>query len=151
METIRLMQEDDYPALIALWRKASGVGIGEGDDRVSFGRFLLRNPNTCFVLVDGDEVVGSILAGNDGRCGYIYHLAVRKTHQGLGFGRTLVGCAMEALDKEGITKVGLLVRKCNSAGNFFWDHLGFTKCDDVSFRGKLIREWVGTCEEKTEK
>lgn len=32
-------------------------------------KFLIRNPDTCFVAEDS-EIIGVILAGNDGRRGY---------------------------------------------------------------------------------
>ena len=50
----------------------------------------------------------------------------------------LVDNAMNALEKEGITKVLLVVFKDNDNGNAFWEHLGFTKRDDLFYRNKYV-------------
>lgn len=57
-------------------------------------RFLARNPDTCFVAED-EKVVGVILAGNEGRRGYLYHTAVDPLRRGEGLGTRLVEAALD--------------------------------------------------------
>lgn len=119
------------------------MGLNNLDDsREGIARFLARNPDTCFVAVEGRKVVGAILTGNDGRRGYIYHTAVHPEYRRLGIARQLVQRAMEALEECGINKVALVVFERNESGNLFWEKMGFTERTDLSYRNRLIREMV---------
>ena len=82
-------------------------------------KFLKRNPATCFVAEEDSKIVGVIMAGNDGRRGYIYHTAVLPEFRGKHVAKTLVENAMAALEKEGITKVALVVFEKNKNGKTF--------------------------------
>ena len=84
------------------------------------------------------RIIGSIIAGNDGRRGSIYHTAVRTDRQRQGIGRSLVEHAMAALEREGISKVFLVVFARNSRGNAFWEKLGFTERHDIIYRNREI-------------
>lgn len=81
-----------------------------------------------------------IIAGNDGRRGYIYHTAVNPDYRKQGIGKKLVDNAMRALEKEGINKVALVVFEKNKIGNDFWENIGFTVRDDLVYRNKNIRD-----------
>ena len=71
---IRLMTPDDHEKVLRLWKSVPGIGLREYDDgSEGFARFLDRNPRTCFAASDGGEIVGTILAGHDGRRGFLYH------------------------------------------------------------------------------
>lgn len=57
--------------------KHPGMGFNNVYDSFDgISRSITRNPDTSFVAVDEDKIVGVILAGNDGRRGFIYHSAV---------------------------------------------------------------------------
>lgn len=74
---IRIMTPDDYDAVHACWMACTGMGLNTIDDsREGITRYLKRNPNTCFVSEHDRTITGAILAGHDGRRGYIYHTAV---------------------------------------------------------------------------
>ncbi len=47
---------------------------------------------------------------------------------------------MNALDKEGINKVGLVAFETNKIGNSFWENIGFSVRDDLVYRNKNIHE-----------
>ena len=107
---IRLMSVDDYNAVYNLWLSCSGMGLNDLDDsEEGIRKFLERNPETCFVAENDGMVIGVIIAGNDGRRGYIYHTAVNPLFRGRGIGRKLVESAMNALKEAGINKVALVV------------------------------------------
>ncbi len=137
---IRIMATDDYEKVYELWESMTGVGLNDTDDaKAGIARFLRRNPSSCFVAEEGERLVGTILAGHDGRRGHIYHLAVHPDFRRLGIGRDLVQAALNALKAEGITKALLVVFKANSGGNEFWEAQGFTARNDLIYRNKSIK------------
>lgn len=143
MADIRVMGIEDYGQVYDLWINTPGMGLNTVDDsREGIEKYLRRNPATCFVAEDGGKLVGAILAGHDGRRGTISHTAVLPGYRGRGIARALVGRVMDAMDKEGIQKVNLVVFKRNEAGNGFWEKMGFTGRDDLVYRDKSIHELV---------
>lgn len=138
---IRLMAIDDYDAVYALWLSCKGMGLNNIDDsRAGIEKFLQRNPDTCFVAEENGAVVGVIIAGNDGRRGYIYHTAVNPDFRGRGTGRALVERALQALERCRICKAALVVFARNEAGNAFWERMGFTVREDLVYRNKCLTE-----------
>lgn len=143
MIKIRLMTAEDYDAVYALWIGTPGMGLNDMDDtREGIAKYLRRNPSTCFVAERDGKLVGGILAGHDGRRGYIYHTAVLPEHQRRGIARALVERVMDALDKEGISKAALVAFSGNQSGNGFWESMGFTQRFDLSYRNKNIHEFT---------
>ncbi len=131
----------DYTAVYRLWMSCTGMGLNTIDDsEEGIKRFLARNPDTCFVAEDKNEIVGVIMTGNDGRRGYIYHTAVLPSHRHQGIATQLVNTAMEALHKIGIIKVALVVFDRNKTGNAFWESMGFTAREDLVYRNKAFLE-----------
>ena len=140
---IRKMQITDYDKIHALWMSCPGVGLNNLDDsRDGIDKFIKRNPDTCFVAENNAELVGAIMAGNDGRRGYIYHTAVNPKYRNQGIARQLVNNAMQALERCGINKVALVVFEKNEGGNAFWEKLGFTVREDLVYRNKAITEMI---------
>ncbi|WP_129867785.1 GNAT family N-acetyltransferase [Bifidobacterium pseudolongum] len=134
------MTPDDYDAVHACWMACTGMGLNTIDDsREGIARYLKRNPNTCFVSEHDRTITGAILAGHDGRRGYIYHTAVNPAYRHQGIGTALVNAALHALANEGIIKVALVVFSRNDAGNAFWERLGFTARGDLTYRNKALR------------
>ena len=136
---IRKMHINDYNRVYNLWLNTPGMGLNVTDDSVAgIEKYLLRNPNTCFVAEKNDEIIGVILSGHDGRRGLIYHLAVKASEREQGLGNTLLEYALEALSNEGIAKVYIIVLKNNLAGNAFWEKRGFIIPDASLYRAKEI-------------
>ena len=78
---IRPMTIDDYEEVYSLWMSCKGMGLNNLDDsKEGIEKFLIHNPNTCFVAEE-NCIVGAIMVGNDGRRGYIYHTAVNPKYQ----------------------------------------------------------------------
>lgn len=115
----------DVAAARILWSQAEGVELAEGDEPTQLLGYLQRNPGMSYVAVGGDRLLGALLAGHDGRRGFLYHLAVDPQVRGNGIGRELVERSLEALKTEGITRVLLLVANDNRGGANFWRRLGW--------------------------
>ena len=139
MVNIRVMTISDYDGVYHLWINTPGMGLNSTDDsREGIEKYLKRNPATSFVAECDGVVIGVIMAGHDGRRGYIHHTAVLPTYRNQGIATKLVDCAMSALEREGINKVALVAFKKNDIGNDFWEYIGFTERDDLVYRNKNI-------------
>ncbi|MDZ4404902.1 GNAT family N-acetyltransferase [Prosthecobacter sp.] len=122
---IRQMTIGDYLQATELWQQASGVEVAEGDDFETLRGFLSRRHHS-FVAVDkGEAIIGAVLCGDDGRRGYLYHLAVAAAHQRRGIGTVLVQHCLAALRGTGILRATILVELTNSAARAFWSSRGF--------------------------
>ena len=140
---IRAMTVNDYEKVYDLWMSCRGMGLNDLDDSAEgIARFLQRNPGTCFVAAEGDAIAGAVMAGHDGRRGYIYHTAVRPEYRRQGIGQKLVDAALQALKGCGIHKVALVVFEKNETGNAFWEEMGFTVRDDLIYRNLALEEIV---------
>ena len=140
---IRTMRIEDYDNIYALWMSCKNMGFNNLDDsREGVGRFLRRNPATSFVAEEDGRIVGVILAGHDGRRGYIYHMSVAEDRRHRGIGRELVSRSLSALKAEGINKVALLVFHRNEVGNAFWESQGYTLRTNLNYRNKSLNRDV---------
>jgi ribosomal protein S18 acetylase RimI-like enzyme len=141
MYNIKAMKIEDYKNIINLWKKTEGVGLsGKDDSKKSIKIFLDKNPNTCFIAETDGEIIGTIMAGNDGRRGHIYHLMVKQEHRKKGIGKNLLEKVEKSLKKEGIRKIFLVAFKENKVGNRFWESNGYVTRKDLNYRDKRIKE-----------
>ena len=133
------MTINDYERVYALWMRTPNMGLNDLDDsKEGIAKYLMRNPDTCFVAEKNGNIIGVILSGHDGRRGYIHHAAVAESEQRNGVGTALTDAAMFALEREGIAKAALVVFEKNEKGNAFWEKYGFTKRNDLVYRNKAI-------------
>ena len=140
--TIKPMTIEDYDGLHALWMTIHGFGIRSIDDsREGVERFINRNPGTSVVAIGEDGVVvGGILCGHDGRTGCFYHVCVAPGYRKHGIGYRMVRFAMEALQKEGVSKISLIAFKENEVGNAFWQGIGWREREDVNTYEFILNE-----------
>ena len=140
---IRVMTPDDYDRVYALWMSCKNMGFNDVDDsREGIGRYLRRNPTTCFVAEIDGALAGVILAGHDGRRGFVHHMAVGEDYRRQGVGAARVERALSALRAEDISKVALLVFRYNEAGNAFWEKMGFALREDLNYRNRALVELI---------
>ena len=141
--TIRNMISEDYDQVYALWLSCRGMGLNNIDDsKAGIETFLRRNPETCFVASEKEQLIGVILTGHDGRRGYIYHMAVSPEHRHMGVGRQLVAASLDSLKKQGIIKACLVAYDRNQDGNAFWESMGFAKRTDLVYRDLALAEMI---------
>ncbi|MDR1470274.1 MAG: GNAT family N-acetyltransferase [Spirochaetaceae bacterium] len=141
MYKIRPMKIEDFKEIIHLWENTEGIGLwGKDDSRKSIKMFLEKNQNTCFVAEINDEIMGTIMGGNDGRRGHIYHLAVKPEYRKKGIGKKLLEKTERGFKKEGIRKIFLVAFKENKQGNKFWENNGYKTRKDLHYRDKETTE-----------
>ncbi len=133
---IRIMSSSDYSGAIDLWKALPGLGLSSADDFSAIDLFLRKNPDTCFVAVNEGKIIGTVLGGNDGRRGYIYHLAVHQNFQKIGLGKALLEKCLLSLRSEGIKKCHIFVISSNTEGLDFWTKMGWLLRNDILIMSK---------------
>lgn len=131
MFQIRVMTIDDYDVLIQLMRITAGVSVRDADSRESTLRYLERNLGLSFVAEIGGAIVGCIMAGHDGRRGYLQHLLVLPEHRRKGIANALVKQCLLELEGLGIKKSHIDVLKANSIASKFWTRNGWKLRTDI--------------------
>jgi len=127
---IREMTIDDYDAAHSLWRATEGICLDDEDSRDGITLYLRRNQGLCFVATVGEELVGTVLCGHEGRRGILRHLVVAPDFRGRGIARDLVNHSRAALAREGIRKCNTFVLDSNVGGRRYWEHTGWRVHED---------------------
>ena len=138
METvIRRFRPGDEDVVIRLWRECGLLRTwNEPGDEIAGNQ---QSPSgRLFVAASGDEVVGSVMVGHDGRRGWINYLAVLPTYRRRGLGTTVTATAESYLTELGCPKVNLQVRESNPDVVGFYVALGYMD-DHVMSLGKRLR------------
>jgi ribosomal protein S18 acetylase RimI-like enzyme len=120
---IREYRGVDGDGLRKLWAEAGFRSIG--DDDLSLGRMVRRNPGLLLVATEGSRIVGSALGAWDGRRGWIYHVATAASHRRQGIATRLLDQVEAALRDLGCPKVSVLVKDENAEGREFWAARGY--------------------------
>jgi ribosomal protein S18 acetylase RimI-like enzyme len=131
MYLIRLMTLADYEPVIELLQQTPGVSLRDADSREATARYLLRNPNLSFVAHMGDQLAGCIMAGHDGRRGYLQHLTVRADYRRQGIANALVKQCVAELERLGIFKYHIDVFKTNTPAAAYWQGQGWQLRTDI--------------------
>lgn len=129
---IREMVIADHCHVLALMKATPGVIVRTADSLESTRRYLDRNPGLSFVAEQDATLVGIAMAGHDGRRGYLQHVIVAPSYRGRDLARTLVARCIAALHAQKIQKVHLDVLADNTPALSFWQHLGWSRRDDIA-------------------
>jgi N-acetylglutamate synthase len=125
------LRATDYDEAFALWNRIEGMGLSSADEREPLQRYLARNPGMSSVArVDG-RTVATVLAGHDGRRGYLHHVAVDPAFRGRGIGRQVVQRSLARLRAEGIERCHLFIFATNESGQSFWRAVGWQERSDL--------------------
>ena len=130
--TYRLFTIVDFDEALHLWQNTPGIGLSASDSREKTGDYLERNPGLSFVAEFNDHIIGTILAGHDGRRGYLGHLAVHIDFRHRGIGTYLIKKCMASLGEAGIDKCHIMVFADNIEGQLFWESGGWIKRNDIA-------------------
>jgi putative acetyltransferase len=125
------MTADDLDTVVALWSTTEGVGLNESDSPERLRAYLNRNPGLSLVVRDGEQVIGAVLCGHDGRRGYLNHLAVRPEYRQCGLGRQMVETCLASLRHLGISKCNIFLYADNELGERFWKRCGWSHRSDL--------------------
>ena len=133
---IRAFQPADEDAVISLW-KSCDLLRSWNDPKKDIARKLQVQPELFLVGVENEKIVGTVMAGYEGHRGWINYLAVSLEQQGRGLGRQLMEAAETRLRALGCPKINLQVRSGNDSVRTFYEAIGYTLDEVVSFGKRL--------------
>jgi ribosomal protein S18 acetylase RimI-like enzyme len=134
---IRVYDPLDQGAVIRLWKKC-GLLVPANDPIRDIARKIRFQKELFLVAVHRGQIAGTVMAGYEGRRGWINYLAVAPARQRKGIGRKLMQEAEGRLLALGCPKVNLLVRTSNTRVIEFYRKLGFSRDDVVSLGKRLL-------------
>lgn len=128
---IRSMTIEDYDEIYSMWQITSKRALCKADSRESIEKYLNRNEGMSLVAVTDGKIVGTVLAGHDGRRGFIHHMAVLPEYRRKHIGNKLATEAVKRISADGIDKTHIFCYRDNFTGQDFWTSLGFKKRGDL--------------------
>lgn len=132
MRTIISYRPEHFDGVQALWEEAFPNDPPWNRAETAIPAKLAVQPELLLVALEGDAVIGTVMAGYDGHRGWLYAVAVRRSHQRQGVGQALVARAEEALKALGCGKINLQVRTTNDAVVQFYERIGYAIEDRIS-------------------
>lgn len=128
--------KSEIPEVVALWQKCELTRPWNDPGRDI--DFAMSSDNaTILVGKIENEIVAGVMTGHDGHRGAIYYLAVDPAHQSKGLGREIHNAAVAWLKSIGVWKINLLVRNQNEKVHGFYQKLGYSTNEVLSF-GKML-------------
>jgi 2-hydroxychromene-2-carboxylate isomerase/predicted N-acetyltransferase YhbS len=134
---LRPYRAGDQDAVVALWHEAELL-IPHNDPLADLALKRAHQPELFLVAEWQGALVGSCMAGFDGRRGWLNYLAVREAWRRRGFGAALVGAAEARLRARGCPKLNLQVRSSKLRVLDFYARLGYSVDDRTSLGKRLI-------------
>ena len=113
------------------WEETDGIKLTIGDTESELDKYLKRNKGMSFICMNGDDLIGTILCGHDGRRGFIYHLAVCKNFRKENIATTLIEMSLGQLRSAGIKRCMIMADEVNESGKSFWLKMNWRKRDDL--------------------
>jgi ribosomal protein S18 acetylase RimI-like enzyme len=118
---VREFSMADHDAVLGLWQGAgAGVPVRPSDGPDGIRLKLTRDPDLFLVACAGEEIVGTVMGGWDGRRAYLYHLTVRPDHRRQGVATRLLEAVEDRMRARGALKVKCQVFVDNAAALAFF-------------------------------
>ncbi len=128
---LEMLCQIDSDAFPWLWRNSCA----------EFSEYLRHPGVEAHVMVDSGDPVGYVGITAYHGWGHIDRVAVRASHQGLGFGRKLTEFAIARLASLGSARIGLSTQRRNDRSQALYESLGFKRqvgCD-YQIYGRALR------------
>jgi ribosomal protein S18 acetylase RimI-like enzyme len=141
IEVVPFENELHREQVVVLWERVFGYPDQRNDPSLVIDKKLAMGDGLFLVAVDGDQVVGTVMAGYDGHRGWIYSMAVLQERRGAGIGSRLLEQAEGELVKLGCVKINLQIFGTNEAVKGFYEKCGY-RVEDRTSMGKELTENV---------
>ena len=133
MITLRPGSRADIEAVLAFWLDATAEP-STTDDADGLTALLERAPGALVLALDGDTIVGTIVAGWDGWRGALYRLAVEPSYRRRGIATRLVSEAERWLRDQGVRRMHLIASRAGGeTAESFWISTRYEPTDQVRF------------------
>jgi len=114
----------DAERIIAFWAHA-GEGTDRHDSAAAVRALIERDPGALILAVDGDRLLGTLIAGWDGwRC-HLYRLAVHPEHRRQGIAGRLLAEAERRFVALGGQRADAMVLTANASAHPAWQAAGY--------------------------
>jgi ribosomal protein S18 acetylase RimI-like enzyme len=124
---LRTATSGELDAVLAFWAVAAENDHRPADSRAAVAALHRRDPGALILAVDGDEIVGTVIAGWDGwRC-HVYRLAVAPARRRQGIGRALIAAAEQRFRALGGTRADAMVLDDNAGAHGAWAAGGYRR------------------------
>ncbi len=137
MMEIRVFVEADTDAVVDLWQLAD-LTHPNNDPFLDIKRKMNDSPWGFLIAMDGRTIIGSIMVGYDGHRGWINYLACHPNHRRRGVAKSLMNEAQKLLLERGCPKINLQVRSGNESAVKFYESIGYSDDNVISFGLRLI-------------
>ena len=136
---IRSFQVSDKDDVVALWHSC-GLVVPWNNPVKDIERKLSKDSELFLVAEKDGQILASIMGGFEGHRGWINYLAVKPENRRQGIGRQLMQIMEEKLVNLGCPKINLQIRTSNKEVQHFYDSLGYTQDNVVSYGKRLIAD-----------
>ena len=126
----------DQDDVIALWRDC-GLLTDKNDPHDDIRRKINHSPDLFFIGRRNGKIIATLMAGYEGRRGWINLLGVAPSAQKSGYGREIMHYAEKELAERGCIKINLQIRHTNKQAINFYQSLGYEE-DLVLSMGKRL-------------
>ena len=124
---LRSAAAPDIAAVVAFWRVAAEDRHRPADTGAAIATLHLRDPDALILAMDGDQIVGTVIAGWNGwRC-HLYRLAVLPSRRREGIARALIGAAEDRFRILGGIRVDAMVLDYNEEAHRIWSTCGYRR------------------------
>ena len=125
--------------VVALWKDTFGYDTARNDPEFVVDQKIAMLDGLFFVAAHKEGVLGTVIAGYDGRRGWIYSMAVHPGHRQKGIASLLLSHAERRLASLGCVKINLQILRGNADVQRFYRVNGYALEDRISM-GKQIDE-----------
>jgi ribosomal protein S18 acetylase RimI-like enzyme len=131
--TVRPYQAGDNEALVNLLNEAFPDNPPWNAPETMIEQKLSHSPESLLVGISEDGMLAaSVMAGYDGRRGWINALAVLRSHRGQSYGQIMVEAALDLIAAQGGRKVNLQITGENTKLEAYYHSLGFITENRIS-------------------
>lgn len=117
----------DVSSILLFWKQAAEDSGRPTDSREAVHRLIHRDPDALVLVMDDQQIVGSLVVGWDGwRC-HLYRLAVHPDYRRRGIGTALLKRAEERLRAFGGARADAMVLDGNDSAHQLWSRAGYTR------------------------
>jgi ribosomal protein S18 acetylase RimI-like enzyme len=124
--------------VIALWKSVLGYDAPHNEPGLTIDKKIATDDKLFFVATNGEQLIGTVMAGYDGHRGWIYSVAVAPEQRRRGVGSQLVRHAELALTRKGCVKINLQIMEGNESVTAFYESLGFSVEKRISMGKRLF-------------